>query len=314
MKPDHSHYFPTMKQTSRKLLSILAAAIFAATTATAAPGARPGHEGRPAQREVRTYYQANVMPVLQQQRQKLEPQLSADDRAQLATYRTQLRTLREQGATLRRSFSSNGEAPAPGVRPELTEDQRTQLQALRTQTRTIMLGVGQMAQKYREPLAQLGQELQPQKEKWAADIQAIVLKNASPEQQQHLAEAAVRTTPGHRHGHGPGASRQFFQPTSFLLMEPAAASSGESSLSSTSFYPNPVTAASQFEYELKTAGPVTVELLDKNGNKLRTLVSEPNAEKGAHSQQLSLSDLPAGTYYYKVTTKAGSETKRFVKE
>jgi hypothetical protein len=82
----------------------------------------------------------------------------------------------------------------------------------------------------------------------------------------------------------------------------------------TSFYPNPAAAASQLEYDVKKAGPVTVDLLDSKGNTLRTVVSESHLEKGRRTEQLDLRDLPAGTYFYKITTKAGSETKRFVKE
>ena len=90
--------------------------------------------------------------------------------------------------------------------------------------------------------------------------------------------------------------------------------STERTLGRTSFYPNPATATSQLDYEVKKAGPVTVNLLDKNGNQLRTLVNEPNAEKGAHTQPLNLNDLAAGTYFYQIITKGAKETKRFVKE
>lgn len=264
--------------------------------------------------EVSRYVEANVLPVLQQQRQKLEPQLSADDRAQLATYRTQLRTLKQQGEALRRSFNPSGAKPEPGFRSELTDAQREQLHQLRSQIRTITTSVGEMAQKYHEALAKLNEEMQPQKAQWATDIRAIAFKNATPEQQQRMAGLSSKL-PERGHLHGPGL-HHFFRPVSFLLLEPAAVAAGtpERSLSSTSFYPNPVGATSRFDYEVKTAGPVTVDLLDKNGNKLRTILTETEAAQGAHTQQFDLHDLPAGTYFYKVTTKSSSETKRFVKE
>ncbi|WP_201986704.1 T9SS type A sorting domain-containing protein [Hymenobacter rubidus] len=309
-----------MKASLPKQLALALLLMASAAGPTMARGGHPMHGGRPQNAEVQAYYQANVLPVLLQQRQKLELQLSAEDRAQLATYRAQLRTLKEQGETLRRSIHPGGGEPQAGFRPELTEAQHEQLHQLRSQTRTIMMSVGQMAQKYHDALAQLAQETQPQKEKWSADVQAIVAKSISQEQ-PHPVEMAGRM-PMHGPDHGPmhafrgqEAMPRFFRATSFLLLEPTApASTPEHSLSSTSFYPNPVTATSQFEYELKAAGPVTVDLLDKDGNKLRTLVAEANADKGTHTQQLILNDLPAGTYYYKVTTKGDSQTKRFVKE
>ena len=297
-----------MKATPLKLLMLFLLVSFGTVPARAQghPHGRPG-DG-PARREIRTYIEANVQPVLQQQRQKLEPQLTAADRTQLATYRTQLRALKEQGQALRRNARPDG-TTAPASRPSFSEEQRQQAHELRSQARGIMLSVAQLAQKYDGAIAQLAQEVQPQKEKWAADIQALVAKNATPEQQQRLAGFH-----GRRREHGP--LRRFFRPALFLLMDPGAPASGPAnrSLGNTSFYPNPAAPTSQLTYDVKKAGPVTIDLLDKNGNKLRTLATEAAAETGSHTQVLDLRDLPAGTYFYKITTKSGSETKRFVKE
>jgi hypothetical protein len=271
--------------------------------------ARGGHRygnHHPMGREVRSYVQANVLPVLRQQRQKLEPQLSAADRAQLATYRSQLQALKAQGQALRHTISPSRERPA--TQPVLTEAQQKQAHELRAQSRTIMLSVAQMAQKYDGAITQLTQEVQPQKEQWATDIKAIMTKNATPEQQQKMAAMQGRM-------HERGGLRQFFKPAMFLLLNPSAPVADEcNSLGNTSFYPNPAVAISQLDYEVKKAGPVTVDLLDKDGDKLRTLLAKPSVEQGQHSQTLNLSDLPAGTYYYKITTKGNSQTKRFVKE
>ncbi|MET4075025.1 T9SS type A sorting domain-containing protein [Hymenobacter sp. UYCo722] len=273
---------------------------------------RSPRENRPIRREVKAYFQANIVPVLRQQRQLLEPQLAAADRAQLATYRTQLRALREQGRTLRQAAAPAGGA-TPGTRPVLTEAQREQAHQLRFQARGIMLSVAEMARKYDGPISKLTEEMQPQKEKWATDLKAIVAKNATPEQQQKL---AARQNRRHGVGHGSGGLRKFFKPTRFLLMDPNAPAEApaERGVGSSSFYPNPAAATTQLEYDVRKAGPVRVDLLDKDGNKLRTLVAETTQEKGAHTESLNLSDLPAGTYFYKIITKGGTQTKRFVKE
>ena len=299
-----------MKSNASKLLALLVLLVLFASVASLARGGRRRGAERPIRREIKAYFAANVLPVLRQQRQKLEPQLAAADRAQLATYRTQLRALKERGQALRRSVAPEG-STAPATRPMLSDNQQQQAHDLRFQARGIMLNVAQMAQKYDGPISQLTQEVQPQKEKWVTDIKAIVAKNVTPEQQQKLAAAT-----GRRHGRGPGQLRKFFKPAMFLLLDPNAsvAAPGERGAGSSSFYPNPAAAATQLDYEVKKAGPVSVDLLDKDGNKLRTLLAETQQEKGGHSQALDLSDLPAGTYFYKITTKSGTQTKRFVKE
>lgn len=305
-----------MKSNTPKLLTLLVLVFLSATGAGVARGGRHRHhphEGGPAQREIRAYFQANVLPVVRQQRQKLEPQLTAADRAQLATYRTQLQDLKARGKALHRSFRP--EAPTPGApRPEPTEAQRAQLHQLHYEARGIMLQVAQLAHQYEAAITKLTQEVQPQQEKWAADIQAIRAKNPTPTQPETpaAADGHPRKHGHHEHGH----LRHFFKPAMFLLMDPNAPATdpAERGLGNTSFYPNPAAATSQLEYATKKAGPVTIDLLDHNGNKLRTLVSEANQNQGNHTQSLDLHDLPAGTYFYQIITRSGTETKRFVKE
>ena len=295
-----------MKSVTPRFLTLALAALLSTSVAGhAQSGQQHPHEDRPARREVAAYYQANVLPVVRQQRQKLEAQLSAPDRAQLATYRSQLKDVKTRGKALRQSLHPAG-TPA-GTRPELTDAQRQQMQQLRTETRDIMQRVAQLAKQYEANIAQLAREVEPQKEKWAADMKAIVSKNATSEQQENTSHH------GHRM-HGDGQLRPYFRPVAFLLMEPGEAATTASSLGGTSFYPNPAGATSQLAFDVKKAGTVSVDLLDKNGSKLRTLVPAFQAEPGARTQQLDLHDLPAGTYFYKITTASGSETKRFVKE
>ena len=283
------------------LVLVLAAAV--AGLARRLPGER-----HPIRREIRTYLAANVLPLLRQQRQQLEPQLAAADRAQLAIYRTQLRALKTQGRSLRQA-AAPAAGSAPGTHPTLSEAQRQQARQLRLQARSIMLSVAQLARRYNGPISQLAREVQPQKEKWATDIKAIIAKNATPEQQQQLAAAGNRQR-------GPGHLRRFFRPAVFLLLDPNSPpdAAAERGVGTASFYPNPAAATTQLQYEVLKAGPISVDLLDENGKKLRTLLAETQQEKGRQRQQLDLSDLAAGTYFCKIMSRDGTQTKRFVKD
>lgn len=268
-------------------------------------------DNRSARREVRAYIEQNVLPVIRQQRQKLEAQLATSDKAQLAIYRSQLKEIRQRRQALRQSFRAGQPTPqatepaSPGV--ALTEAQQQQLEQLRSETKAVMTSVSEMAQRYATNIAQLTQEIQPQKEKWATDIQELLVKSASPEQQK------VGRFKGGLH-HRAGAAR-LLRPAAFLLLDPKApVATPTPEAGSTGVYPNPAVASSKLDYTVAKAGPVTIELLDGRGNTLRTVAQEPKQEKGPHTLQVNLADLTAGTYYYKITTRAGSETKRFVKE
>lgn len=263
-------------------------------------------QGAPARKELREYYQQNVLPVVRQQRQKLEAQLTTSDKAQLTLYRAQLKETRQKAKALRQSFRPAG-TPA-GTRPELTDAQKQQLQQLRTETKAILQNVSQLAQKYEGDIAKLAQEVQPQKEKWQADTKAILARTATPEQQAKAGKG--------KHQRHAGGMRRYFQPTSFLLLNPNAPTQTPTPTErgSVGVYPNPSVSTNQLEYEVKKAGPVTVELLDGRGNTLRTVAQEPKVEKGSHTLSVNVADLPVGTYYFKITTRSGAETKRFVKE
>ncbi|TGE29624.1 T9SS type A sorting domain-containing protein [Hymenobacter metallicola] len=290
-----------MKAFLLKPLTLLLAVLLTGSS-TFANGRR---DDKPGRQEVKAYYRANVLPVVRQQRQKFDAQLSADDQAQLATYRTQLNQLRQRGKVLRETLK-----PAAGAtsRPEPTETQKQQLQQLHSESREIMVKVGLLAKKYEAQLRQLNQEMQPQKEKWTADLKAIAAKYATPEQ------AEKRHAGGHHRG--AGELGHFFRPARFLLLdpnapEPKAAATSQGDLS---VFPNPAGASNQLEYSVKKAGPVTIEILDGRGNTLRPVLQNEPQDKGPHTLTTNLADLPSGTYYYKITTRSGTETKRFVKQ
>jgi len=300
-----------MKFISAKLIALLLLALLAAATTMAGPGR--GQQG-PANPEVRAYYREQVLPVLRQQRQKLEAQLSADDKALLATYRTQLKDLRQRGHALH--AGGRPESRGEGARPALTEAERQQRQQLHADRKAIMRKVRELAAKHEAAMQQLAGEVAPQREKWAADLKALVAKNAGPANAGPAPQSDDKLWegPGAHHGRGRHQAMEHpFGPVRFLLLNPGPPAATSRDLGS-SLYPNPAGASSQLEYSVKKAGPVTIELLDAQGNKLRTVAQETNQEKGPHTQSLHVGDLPAGTYYYKITTRSGAETKRFVKE
>jgi len=309
-----------MKSTLRKFLGLSIIASVLAFSAVARPGS-PHGPGAELRKQEQEYVQAKVLPVLRQQRQKLEQELSTAERTQLATYRTRLNALGQREMALREAARTQRRAAIPDSitqrysRPVPSLD----MLAAQAERREIMLAVAQLANKYEASIVRLAAETQPQQLQWAADLRAIVLKNypaARPADYtlKQGVTAVPRTPHGHPAGFHFGEARVLHRPVAFLLMEPGAAEPTTDLSLGTSLYPNPVAATTQLQYQVKSAGPVTVALLDKNGNTLRTAVQQQRQEKGTYTQVLDLSELASGTYFYKVTTGTGTETKRFVKE
>ncbi|OWP63214.1 hypothetical protein CDA63_10175 [Hymenobacter amundsenii] len=283
------------------LLLTTAPASFAQT----APTSQTTATAAPAHHEARAYVRQNVLPAVREQRRQLESQLTTADRAQLAIYRNQLREVRVQGRALRQSLrpAAGTAAATPGTRPTLTEAQQQQVQQLRTETKGIMANVQQMAQRYTTDINRLTHALKPQQEKWVADLRALAPAGKP--------ETAAR--PGRHPRHG-GALGRLLRPTAFLLLDPNAPARADKARSQSLVYPNPATTTTELAYEVTKAGAVTVELLDGRGNTLRTVAQDSKQDKGPHTLAVEVADLPAGTYFFKITTRAGAETRRFVKE
>ena len=278
---------------------------FAQTTPTTST---PDAGRATAHRQARAYIQQNVLPAVRQQRRQLESQLTSADRAQLAIYRSQLREVRQKGHALRQSWRpAAGTAATPGPRPMLTEAQQQQVQQLRTETKDIMANVQQLAQQYTTDISRLTQALKPQQEKWATDLRALTAAPAGSETAAH----ANHHRPHQRRADAVG---RLLRPAAFLLLDPTAPEPTQPQRSETLVYPNPTSATTQLAYDVAKAGAVTVELLDGRGNILRTVAQDSKQEKGPHTLAVEVADLPAGTYFFKITTRSGAETRRFVKQ
>ena len=77
-------------------------------------------------------------------------------------------------------------------------------------------------------------------------------------------------------------------------------------------YPNPFNPATTINWNLKTAGKVTLKLFDVLGNEIETIL-ERNQEAGFHSTLYIVnSKLSSGVYFYRLSTRNYSETKSMV--
>ncbi len=75
--------------------------------------------------------------------------------------------------------------------------------------------------------------------------------------------------------------------------------------------PNPFSRETKIDFDLPENGNTTIRLYDLSGKEIKTLVDD-YLNSGSHSIKLSKDGLPCGMYYYILTAKNYTETKKLV--
>ncbi len=78
-------------------------------------------------------------------------------------------------------------------------------------------------------------------------------------------------------------------------------------------YPNPCTSFTQIKYSTDAQGRATLKLYSVLGKEIASLVDEETVP-GVYVAGIDLRSLPAGVYFYRFTTRSGTETKRMTIE
>lgn len=279
---------------------------------------QPSKEERRAKRkayrkEVKAYRQQNVLPVVRAQRAKLDAVMSATDRDKVAQLRQQQKEARKKMRAHRkkmRKLYKKGEE-----RPELTDAQKKEMKAMHKARRNAKFAAWQIADKYETTIEKLLEELKPQHEKWAKDLRAIRVKHFGERKKHpHKKEGDKMRHKRRRHHHGRRrhGMRKMSHPLRFLLLDPNAKAPTAKSGDNTTIYPNPSGTESKVSYTLVQSETVRIQLVDANGKVLKEVLNETKAA-GTHAQLVDMKDLKNGTYYLRIKTSAGTETKRIIK-
>jgi hypothetical protein len=242
--------------------------------------------------EIKAYRQKNIQPTMQNLRNQLENQLTEPDRQTIAQLREEREKLQKIGKELRENHRQSFKN-----RTALTEAQKQEMQKLREQIQTNRQKTKELAVKYQVQLEQLSQQIKSEKKLWEQDLKNIV--------QKHLPDNELFTKMNSKLG---GKYRHEMSRTHFLLME---AKTAETSKNETNIFPNPASSQSTIEFKVKKEGLVKIELLDKDGNYLKTILNQ-NFGGGKHQYQINTQDLPNAVYYYKVSIGNRSDIKRLI--
>jgi Spy/CpxP family protein refolding chaperone len=118
----------------------------------------------PLRQEIRSYAAQNIIPVLRQQRQKLNAKISPEDQATLNSLRGDMK---EKTGEMR-SARQDGDRKSDDYKGKKAERQQ------------VKGNIDQLAAKYSTDINQVLTEINPQISKWKQDIQAITAKYPAP--------------------------------------------------------------------------------------------------------------------------------------
>ncbi len=248
-------------------------------------------------RDMKAYAKENVYPVLTEQRMKLDKQLKSKERATIQKVQIQLSDLKMEIYTLKKSYMEDKDK-------ETTDymDRLRMRRSFRAKKWVIIEPLRQIAEKRKDEIAILMQEIAPQKEKWHNDIRGI--------KQKYYGDKPISSREAHHKKDM--ARRQQGENIRFLLMEfDNNIQSLDVEEREVVIYPNPATKNSNIRFEVTIAGPVKIELLNRDGQLIKVVLDE-NKQPGMHSVSVDLHGLSDSFYFYRIIDNAGSETHRFL--
>lgn len=257
--------------------------------------------------ELKEYREANIQPVMQAQRSKLETQLSAADKESLTEFRVTLAEAKEQARAERQQMrekrpENRSEARGQEGRPHRHHGQRHKKRGLHEQHPEIFSALEAMVDRYDTDISTLLEEVAGQAEQWEADKKAIMQRHVPAElHEKHQARHQGRQ-PHPEHADKKELGRRIH----FLLMEaPAEAevsAQTEVRTIAAAAYPNPAVNATTLSFQLEEQSVVRIDLRDEQGALVKNITRATYAV-GKNQVQIDLGDLNNGTYYLTLNSR-----------
>lgn len=277
-----------------------------------------GYQGRKAKmnpeakKEIKAYMEKEVFPVLKPEREKLDSYIGETERNLLASIRIEMKKMREEGREFRKTMM---EARKNGQEP--SQEQIDKMRAMRKDSRLLMDQAWKIADEYEIEIYEILDGLKGDAEKWHKDLKAIHEKY-KPEGEHAGSDHARPNRKGERPGKGEHTGKRRMgmgspvdrllqSPVQFLLWDGSTDMSVDEGHARV--FPNPSQGVQTLAYKVKTAGEVSIELLDQAGTVVLS-IEKAQVEKGEHEVKINTRGLKSGVYIYRITTADGTTTKK----
>lgn len=279
-------------------------------------------------KEMKSYADNSIKPVITEQRNKLDAYLSKSEQKEIASLREKTKAQKIASMKFRRELKEAGVS-----RDELSEEQIAKSRALRKTQRQLHTQAWAIIDAHEDEINALLDELKPQIEVWRKEMREIKsshmpegMRNRGDWNKMEATPGKERMKRGENHGHhgkgrsgfrggrgGMGNISSLRNPVAFLLHSPDASLPFEESAPELSVFPNPTSAPNSLKFELKESGPVQINLLDNQGNLIKSLINE-EMNAGSHLRKFNLGELEEGVYIYQIKTSTGISTKKLIIE
>jgi len=276
-------------------------------------------------KELKSYSDNTIKPVINEQRNKLDSYLSNAEQKEIASLREKTKAQKIASRAFRKELRDSGAG-----RGEMSEEQTAKSRELRKTQRQLHTQAWAIVDAHEDEINSLLDELKPQMEVWRKEMREIKSKHM-PEGARNRGEwnkmgsapAKGEMKRGRHRGKGGSGFRpgrggmgnisSLRNPVAFLLHTPEASLPFEDAAPELSVFPNPTSAPNSLKFELTESGPVQINLLDSQGNLLKSLINE-EMQAGSHLRKFDLGELEEGVYIYQIRTTTGISTKKLIIE
>jgi len=253
-------------------------------------------KGEELHKQIKAYKEENIKPVMLEQRAKLEPKISEEDKQVIAEFRLEFVKMKaERQARFEEMKESGDAADFKKMHKErkglVDDDKRDKMKSL--------------VEKYKDDIEPLFAEVADQQEKWKNDIKAIA--KSTLEINDEEIEHGKRKM---RHMHG--GHKEMNKMVHFLLLDPSEKTntpSSQSLIKEVTAYPNPASSVTTIDYDVLEDGNVLIELRDNKGKLLKT-VKNTFHEKGNHRVTILLDSYQSDLFYVLIQDKNGLATTK----
>lgn len=281
----------------KKIILIICVSIFLMITYTISAQSSPEKRAKMKElnKEIKKYQQENMLPLIQEQRKKLDYLLSNDDKKTIAEIRLLNKEMR---------YQSKGDIQK--IKIEKKENEKKNYKNFKQKMKTIVDNNQTIISESFSPI-------QAQQEKWKTDLKNI--------RNKYL----IENEEGRNHFHKNRELRSFLMERNkrtdinFLLFDylqdatenPKATNNKVAN--SLNIYPNPIKSTSNISYELNKTSSVTILVLNNKSETIKVLLKDEKLN-GQQKHEFDLSDLEKGDYFYQIIVNKEIINKKIVKE